>query len=296
MTQAMTIGNAMAVSYSDGLGNEITLDRNTVTKYITGGAQVTDSELMFFMQLCKARHLNPFIKEAYLVKYKSKDGADKPASVVVSKDVFTKRADLNPEYDGMEDGIIIQDARGSIVERAGTFYLTSEKLVGGWAKVYRKGRRVPTYKAVTLTEASSGYGLWKSQPAVMVNKVAIVRALRDAFPNDYAQMYSPEELPVDDNTVNMVNAGADDSVVEIPAEDVIVEAAPEVVELSAEDKYKSAFCQLKRLDGGTFTPIHKATMDDYSHRIKSGEAGAYEAAMAYMAEEIGKLEFVQDVE
>ena len=40
-----------------------------------------------FIELCKAQKLNPFIREAYLIKF-----GISPANIVVGKDVFVKRA------------------------------------------------------------------------------------------------------------------------------------------------------------------------------------------------------------
>ena len=35
---------------------------------------------------------------------------------------------------------------------------------------------------------------WKSKPATMIRKVAVVQALREAFPEDFGGLYSEEEL------------------------------------------------------------------------------------------------------
>ena len=41
---------------------------------------------------------------------------------------------------------------GEFAERQGTMVLPNEKLIGGWAKVYIKGHRVPEYSSVIFDE------------------------------------------------------------------------------------------------------------------------------------------------
>ena len=72
------------------------LTADTVKNYlVSGNGNVTDQEVLMFIELCKAQHLNPFIREAYLIKFGSS-----PANIVVGKDVFVKRAHRNPDYEG----------------------------------------------------------------------------------------------------------------------------------------------------------------------------------------------------
>lgn len=83
-------------------GEQIKLTPSIVQNYIVGAdGQITLPEFKFFTALCKARKLNPFLKEAYCIKY-----GNQPAQIVVGKDAVLKRAILNPHYDGMESGII----------------------------------------------------------------------------------------------------------------------------------------------------------------------------------------------
>ena len=77
------------------VGNdEVKLSNNIVKRYlVTGQGNVTDEEIMYFMKLCKARNLNPFVRDAYLIKYSDKDAA----SIVVAKDAIEKRAIQHPK-------------------------------------------------------------------------------------------------------------------------------------------------------------------------------------------------------
>ena len=127
---------------------EIKLSSKIVKAYlVAGGGNVSDQEVKLFIALCSAQKLNPFIKEAHLIKYGSS-----PATMVVSKDVYQKRADKHPEYQGQKAGIIVLTAEGKIDYRVGTFYIPSrEELVGGWCEVYRKDRE-PERVEVSLDE------------------------------------------------------------------------------------------------------------------------------------------------
>ncbi|KXA31661.1 phage recombination protein Bet [Peptoniphilus harei] len=174
-------------------GQEITLTQSDVKNFlVTGDAdKVTDKEFKLFMELCKAQKLNPFLREAYLIKF----GND--ANIITGKDVFLKRARANESFRGFKAGIIVQNERG-IEKREGTFYLKGqENLVGGWASIYIKDWDVPFDHTVALSEFNKGTATWKNMPAIMIRKVALVQALREAFPDDLSQLYAAEEMGTD---------------------------------------------------------------------------------------------------
>lgn len=174
-------------------GQEITLTQSDVKNFlVTGDAdKVTDKELKLFLELCKAQKLNPFLREAYLIKF----GND--ANIITSKDVFLKRARANESFRGFKAGIIVQNEKG-IEKREGTFYLKGqENLVGGWASIYIKDWDAPFDHTVAISEFNRGTATWKNMPAIMIRKVALVQALREAFPDDLSQLYAAEEMGSD---------------------------------------------------------------------------------------------------
>lgn len=190
------MNNELIVKYKIG-EDEIKLTPKIVQEYIVGtDAKITMPEFKLFTELCRVRKLNPFLREAYLIKYSDKQ----PASIVVGKDAIYKRAVLNPNFDGMESGVIVLDSNGNVVERTGSFKLPDDILVGGWAKVYRKDWQHPIYASVTFDECvqkkSDGTpnSNWTKQPTTMIEKVAKVRALREAFVEDLSGMYEAEEM------------------------------------------------------------------------------------------------------
>ena len=196
----MSEKNELTVKYEID-GNEIKLTPSIVQQFIVGtDAQITIAEFKFFTELCKVRKLNPFLKEAYCIKF-----GKNPAQIVVGKDAVLKRAILNPFYDGMESGVIVLNKEsGEILERQGTFYLKNkEYLVGGWARVYRKNWSHPIYCSVSFDEVAqkksdgSLNANWGGKGATMVEKVAKVRALRETFIDDLGGMYEAEEMGVE---------------------------------------------------------------------------------------------------
>ncbi|GAV24777.1 phage recombination protein Bet [Carboxydothermus islandicus] len=180
----------------------IKLTPETVKRYLVNGEpdKVTDQEVMMFLALCKYQKLNPFLREAYLIKY-----GNEPATIVTGKETFTKRAAKNELCTGWQAGVIVQKKDGNIEYRNGTLVLPNEELVGGWARVSRKDWKEPLEITVSLKEYErkkrDGTLMrnWREMPATMIRKVALVQALREAFPETFQGMYSPEEMPIDDS-------------------------------------------------------------------------------------------------
>lgn len=208
----------LSVTYKAG-NADVTLTLGMIKKYLVTGSpeNVTEPELMMFMSLCKYQGLNPFVKDAYLIKY-----GTQAATIVVGKGALEKRAARCDKYKGFEAGIIVRTESGEIENRTGTFYLPEEQLVGGWAKVYVDGFAQPVEAAVALSEYigrkkdGTINGQWTSKPATMIRKVAKAQALREAFPEDMAGMYVAEETGM--------------SYDDLPAEPVLMPEEPAAVQ------------------------------------------------------------------
>lgn len=199
----MSVRNTLSKAQNDKVveyqvGEEVVkLSPGIVRNYlVSGNGAVTDQEIVMFINLCRFQHLNPFLREAYLIKF-----GNKPAQMVVGKDAITKRAKRNPEFAGYQAGIIVQNPETKAIERRdGSFYIPGEIIVGGWSKVYIKGYEVPIESAVAFNEyvgtKSDGTvnNQWASKPGTMIRKVALVQALREAFPEDLAGLYDQSEM------------------------------------------------------------------------------------------------------
>lgn len=169
-------------------GENIKLSYQIIRDYLTkGNGAVTDQDLMQFMSICKFNKLNPFLNEAYLIKF-----GTQPAQMIVSKEALMKRAEANENYEGFKAGLIIK--RGNeIKEVEGGFYLQDDEILGAWAEVYRKDRKFPIVAKVPLNEYDKKQSSWNDKRATMITKVAKVQALREAFPAQLGAMYTQEE-------------------------------------------------------------------------------------------------------
>jgi len=161
----------------------VELSPDIVKKYlVSGDGKITDQEIMMFLKLCEYQELNPFLREVYLVKYGSK-----PATMITGKETFLKRAYRHPKYQGHKTGIS-----------------TDGKTA--WAEVYVENYQTPIRCEVDYDEYvgkksdGSVNRMWTEKPRTMLKKVALVQALREAFPETFGGMYSQEEINTIDAT------------------------------------------------------------------------------------------------
>ena len=198
------------------VGNDqVKLNPSIVRKYLVNGqGSVTDQEIVYFMHLCKSRQLNPFIKEAYLIKY-----GQEPATMVVARDALEKRAIKNVQYNGKKVGIYVMNKEtNELIKRDGTIYIKeTEKLIGAWCTVYRKDWENPVSVEVNLDEYigrkkdGTANTNWTNKPVTMITKVAKAQALREAFIEELEGMYEQEEVNVNLNDISEAEIITDDT-------------------------------------------------------------------------------------
>ena len=215
------MANACELARYEADGTEVVITDVDVRRVLCDNPNVTDAEMKLFIELCKAHRLNPFIKEAHLVKYGSN-----PATIVVGKDVFTKRAQRNPRFKGFEAGITLVGTDGGFHRREGSMLMQGERIVGGWCKVHVEGYACPMFDEVSFDEYAgkrkdgSLNKTWAGKPATMIRKVAIVHALREAFPEDLGGLYDRDEMGVEEPQearVERVEAWVEDGAADDPS-------------------------------------------------------------------------------
>lgn len=176
-------------------GEEVKLTGSIVKNYLTRGDEaVSDQEVVMFINLCRYQKLNPFLNEAYLVKFKGY-----PAQIITAKEAYMKKAERNADYEGFKAGLIVQRDK-EMVEVEGSFALKTDIVLGGWSEVYKKNRKVPYVAKVNLDEYNKGKSTWTQKPKTMIRKVAIVQALREAFPEDLGALYTEEEVQINNTS------------------------------------------------------------------------------------------------
>jgi phage recombination protein Bet len=217
------MSNELMVADYKADGVDVHLTKDAALQYLTGGrGDIPDIEIVKFIQLCKARGMNPFTGEVYLIPYETKYGVR--ANIITSKDTFTKRAYAEPNFDGFEAGITIaykttKDNKEIIVteNREGTIYSKcGERLVGGWARVYKKDLRIPIFNSVLFEEYTTGRSLWNTKPATMIRKVALVQSFREAFPDRFAGLYDSSEMGQEEPKIEIKDVETLQGTPEIP--------------------------------------------------------------------------------
>lgn len=187
-------------------GYKVQLTPGIVRDYLVSGdkERVTMQEVVMFINLCKFSGLNPWLKEAYCIKY-----GNEPATMVVAKEALQKRAERNPAYDGFDAGLIVLTKDGELIYRPGSFSLPGETIVGAYAEVWRKDRG-HAYRAEVSFEEYAGRkkdgtlnNQWAKKPGTMIRKVALAQALREAFPTDMNGMYISEEQGIDESVIDL---------------------------------------------------------------------------------------------
>ena len=194
-TDMQAASPSVPVEITGADGQHFTVSFGDVRNFICPKA--TDAECKIFLETCKQYHLNPFTKEAYLIHYDNKND-DTASTIVLGKNCYLQMAERNPAYDGFEAGVIVLDTVvGEVIHREGSIVFDGEELLGGWAKVYRKDRSRASYEEVKLSEYDTDKSLWSGKKATMIRKVALVHALREAFPSTFGALYDESEVRVD---------------------------------------------------------------------------------------------------
>ncbi|MFP7775869.1 phage recombination protein Bet [Streptococcus dysgalactiae] len=218
--------NQIVEAKGDFLTNPQLLNSGIIRKYLDPQGKASDDELAYFIAQAKTQNLNPFTKEIYFIKH-----GNQPAQVVTAKSAFEKKADAHPQFDGKEAGVIyLQD--GEIKYSKGAFIPKGTEILGGWAKVYRKDRTYPTETEVSFEECDNskirarikeltqqgkditypvmnsygkaiGENNWDTMPCVMIRKVALVSAYREAFPAELGSSYEADEIQLDNIPKNV---------------------------------------------------------------------------------------------
>jgi len=161
---------------------------NNLVTPTRSGKVPTQAQVINFMMLCRSRALNPFEGDAFLVGYDGKDGPS--FSLITSIQAFLKRAEIHPQFNGFEAGVVVDG--GERIE--GSYVPKGTLVLAGWAKVYRKDRDRPVSVTVDRTVYDTGRSRWAIDPAGMIRKVALSQALRESFPSKLGGLYEADEM------------------------------------------------------------------------------------------------------
>lgn len=226
MAQQLIKSEPKAMEYAPfGSEDKIKLDVAIVRKFLavptSEGDLPDDVECMKFMMLCRSRRLNPFEGDAYLIGFRDKRNNTIKWNLITAHQAFLKRAEASPLYDGKKSGIIISpafqclpcdgtgrfdnkvcpacDGKGWRDELEGDFLPDtwqgeSIQLIGGWCKVFAKGRSQPEYQRLKLSTYKKPFGYWLIDPAGQICKCAEAAAMRAVFATVLGGLYLREEF------------------------------------------------------------------------------------------------------
>lgn len=160
--------------YMDYSQDEIRVIKDSVAK------GTTDTELKYFLSVCKSTNLNPFMKEIWCYK-------DNKNTLLVfaGRDGFLSNAQKNPMYNGIRSCDVCEndDFILDMIDPKNNKHVIAKdrgKLLGAYAIVFRKEGE-PTISYVDFKSYDRGFNAWKSHPAAMIKKVAETQALKLAF-------------------------------------------------------------------------------------------------------------------
>jgi phage recombination protein Bet len=164
---------------------EMELSPEIIKSYLVpADSKITDQEIGFFLQMCKFQKLNPFMKEIYIVKY----GAY-PAAFIVGKETFLRRAKKNDTYQGHSVGIS-DDGKVAFAEVS--------------IKDFKKPIKCEVeYDEYVQLKDGKPNKMWTSKPKTMLKKVALVQALREAFPQDLGGLYDATEVDQEEQIIDV---------------------------------------------------------------------------------------------
>jgi phage recombination protein Bet len=183
----------------------LTIDR--VRREICREPSLTDLEIIDFLNVCQAEQLDPLRKEILLIK-----NPGQPAYCVITVLSYLKIAENNAAYKGYQAGVVGKTKEGSCIYHEGELIDEAETLTGGWARVWRADRDKPIYSAVNLreyvkrTHDGQTTDFWDDQPAAMIRKIALSKALREAFPNRFSMSVTDAEFEDLNNSASQSEA------------------------------------------------------------------------------------------
>lgn len=159
---------------------------NLIKNYLCKG--ITDDELKLFSAVCKKTGLDPFMKQIYAVKRKTKEGES--MTIQTSIDGYRLIAERTGKYAPGRESSYQYDKNGMLI--SATSYVKKQTADGTWHEVAATAF-YEEYKPAYSNQ------FWNSKQHIMLAKCAEALALRKAFPNELSGLYSDDEMAQADN-------------------------------------------------------------------------------------------------
>lgn len=175
------------------------------------GKNLSDAEFDLFRYVCIRTGLDPFVKQIYPVKRKSKqsDGTWKDQMTIQTGiDGFRNISERTGRYSPGRESTFTYDSNGNL--KSATSYIKKQTLDGTWHEV---SATAFWDEYCQKNKEGNPTDFWKRMGHTMLAKCAEALAHRKAFPADLSGIYSEDEMAQSANV----------SVIEVTAEKTIEE-------------------------------------------------------------------------
>ena len=149
----------------------------------TVAAGTSPAEFALFLEVCKHRKLNPFNREIYVIPNKGK------MTFQVSIDGLRLLAERSGKYQG-QLGPFWCGKEGEWRE----VWLEDKPPMAAKVGVIRSDFKEPIFSVAKFTSYAGTTPIWQKMPDLMLAKCAESLALRRAFPDQMAGLYTHEEM------------------------------------------------------------------------------------------------------
>ncbi|MCE5277160.1 MAG: phage recombination protein Bet [Planctomycetaceae bacterium] len=141
----------------------------------------TDDEFALFLHVCKRSGLDPFARQIYAIKRRTKRGD--VMTIQTGIDGYRTIAQRTNHYAGQDDAVFDIDNKGLPVSATVTVYRMVD------------GMRCPFTATARWKEYSSNTNpMWSQMPFNQLAKCAEALALRKGFPAELSGLYTAEEM------------------------------------------------------------------------------------------------------
>lgn len=142
---------------------------------------VNDSELAYFLNVCRTVGLNPFNKEIWCYKDNKQN-----LLIFAGRDGFLAKAQTNPDFAGIRSSEVCEedefelDIANNKITHNPNYSVPRTNIYGAYAIVFRKNGE-PTIEWADDKVYNKKQFTWETHHAEMIKKVAETHALKKAF-------------------------------------------------------------------------------------------------------------------
>jgi phage recombination protein Bet len=170
-----------------------------------GVEKATEGDLAVFFHQCVRTGLDPFARQVYMVGRWDGRAQREKYTIQTGIDGYRLIAERTGAYAGSDESWVESD-KGHPLSAT----VTVHKVVAGQVRPFTATAHWSEY--CQTTKEGKPMGLWAKMPHRMLAKCAEALALRKAFPQDLAGVYTDEEMSQADNTPRVAPAIAREAI------------------------------------------------------------------------------------